>query len=281
MFPFWWSIGQYENAVAPSPIHSHMGMVPPSSAPAIHAESRSPLASTQMGHTRKRPPAAWYRAMRSVSGGQPVHAAPVATPSIARRTASLVRNINVGLPDSAAPHSHEEGDGDALGVFETGGERNNCLAGHGAASFIRVNEAMFCPVATGVNFGFRTTAIHPVDYGSGMFSYGQFCPVAKTSELLCERWVPLILREIMCGSERFNEIRRGIPLISTAMLSMRLKQLADSGVIVREPEGRGCTYRPSEAGWELYPIIEAMGVWGQRWARSTYTEDELDPSLLM
>ncbi len=114
-----------------------------------------------------------------------------------------------------------------------------------------------------------------------MTSYGQFCPVAKTSELLCERWVPLILRELMCGSERFSEIRRGVPLISTAMLSARLRQLADRGVIARVGEGRGTTYRLTEAGWELYPIIEAMGVWGQRWARSEYTVDELDPSLLM
>lgn len=114
-----------------------------------------------------------------------------------------------------------------------------------------------------------------------MTSYGQFCPVAKTSELLCERWVPLILRELMCGSERFSEIRRGVPLISTAMLSARLRQLADRGVITRVGEGRGTTYRLTEAGWELYPIIEAMGVWGQRWARSEYTADELDPSLLM
>jgi len=114
-----------------------------------------------------------------------------------------------------------------------------------------------------------------------MASYGQFCPVAKTSELLCERWVPLILRELMCGSERFGEIRRGVPLISTAMLSTRLRQLVAHGVIVREGTGQRTQYHLTEAGWELYPIIEAMGVWGQRWARSRYSADELDPSLLM
>jgi DNA-binding HxlR family transcriptional regulator len=114
-----------------------------------------------------------------------------------------------------------------------------------------------------------------------MASYGQFCPVAKTSEVLCERWVPLILRELMCGSARFNEIRRGVPMISTALLSSRLRQLADRGVITRVDEGRSASYRLTEAGWELYPIIEAMGVWGQRWGRSHYTPDELDPSLLM
>jgi DNA-binding HxlR family transcriptional regulator len=114
-----------------------------------------------------------------------------------------------------------------------------------------------------------------------MPSYAQFCPVAKTSELLCERWMPLILRELMCGSVRFGEIQRGVPLISPALLSKRLRQLTAAGVAVREAKGRDITYELTPAGWELYPIIEAMGVWGQRWARSRYGPDELDPSLLM
>lgn len=119
------------------------------------------------------------------------------------------------------------------------------------------------------------------EYGVGMVTYGQFCPVAKTSEILCERWVPLILRELMLGSARFTEIRRGVPLISTAMLSTRLKQLVAHEIITREESGHDVEYRLTPAGWELYPIIEAMGVWGQRWVRSRYTIDELDPSLLM
>jgi DNA-binding HxlR family transcriptional regulator len=112
-------------------------------------------------------------------------------------------------------------------------------------------------------------------------AYGQFCPVAKASELLCERWMTLVLRELMCGSRRFSEIQRGVPLISPALLSKRLKQLETAGVIDRSPTGHGADYTLTEAGWELYPIIEAMGVWGQRWARSQYGPDELDPSLLM
>ena len=114
-----------------------------------------------------------------------------------------------------------------------------------------------------------------------MVAYGQFCPVAKTSELLCERWMTLVLRELMCGSRRFSEIQRGVPLISPALLSKRLKQLEAAGVIDRTPTGHGSDHVLTEAGWELYPIIEAMGVWGQRWARSRYGLDELDPSLLM
>jgi DNA-binding HxlR family transcriptional regulator len=114
-----------------------------------------------------------------------------------------------------------------------------------------------------------------------MSGYGQFCPVAKTSELLSERWMPLILRELMVGSRRFGEIRNGIPTISTAMLSKRLGQLEVAGVIDKTATGHGADYTLTEAGWELFPIIEAMGVWGQRWARSTYGPDELDPGLLM
>jgi DNA-binding HxlR family transcriptional regulator len=114
-----------------------------------------------------------------------------------------------------------------------------------------------------------------------MAGYGQFCPVAKTSELLCEKWVPLIVRELLCGSRRFTEIQRGVPLISPALLSKRLRQLVAAGVIVRRPAGGAWDYELTDAGWELYPIIEAMGVWGQRWARSEYTAEELDPGLLM
>jgi DNA-binding HxlR family transcriptional regulator len=108
--------------------------------------------------------------------------------------------------------------------------------------------------------------------------YGQFCPVAKTSELFCEKWVPLIVMQLMHGSRRFNDIHRGVPLISPALLTKRLRQLTASGVVVRSDTG---DYTLTEAGWELFPIIEAMGVWGQRWVRSRYTAEDLDPSLLM
>ena len=114
-----------------------------------------------------------------------------------------------------------------------------------------------------------------------MADYSQFCPVAKTSELLCERWVPLIVRELLCGSRRFSEIQRGVPLISPALLTKRLRQLEAAGVIERVVTGYGSDYLPTDAGRDLYPIILAMGEWGQRWARSRYTPDELDPAFLM
>lgn len=114
-----------------------------------------------------------------------------------------------------------------------------------------------------------------------MPTYGQFCPVAKTSEILCERWTPLVLRELMCGSSRFGEIQRGVPLMSPALLAKRLRQLASAGVLTRSTDTRPATYALTASGWELYPLIESMGVWGQRWVRSSYGPDELDPSLLM
>lgn len=114
-----------------------------------------------------------------------------------------------------------------------------------------------------------------------MPSYAQFCPVAKTSEVLCERWVPLILRELMCGSSRFGEIQRGVPTLSPSLLSRRLRQLEAAGVVHRQAEGRAPRYELTPAGWELFPLVEAMGVWGQRWVRSDYTVEELDPAFLM
>lgn len=114
-----------------------------------------------------------------------------------------------------------------------------------------------------------------------MTGYGQFCPVSKTAEILCERWMPLIIREFMCGSVRFSEVQRGVPLISPALLAKRLHQLVAAGIVTVSGTGRQRTYQLTAAGRELYPIIEAMGVWGQRWARSSYGPDDLDPSLLM
>lgn len=112
--------------------------------------------------------------------------------------------------------------------------------------------------------------------------YGQFCPVAKAAEIVAERWTPLVLRELIAGSRRFNELRRGVPLMSSALLSQRLKELEHAGVILRHAgQGRTAEYVLSEAGRELQPIIEALGVWGTRWTRSRLTRQDYDASLLM
>jgi DNA-binding HxlR family transcriptional regulator len=113
-------------------------------------------------------------------------------------------------------------------------------------------------------------------------SYGQFCPVAMASEVLCSRWTVLVLRELLCGSTRFNELRRGVPRMSPALLSKRLKELERAGVILATPNQKGIVeYRLSPAGEDLRPIVLGMGFWGQRWVESQLSLKNLDPSLLM
>ncbi len=114
-----------------------------------------------------------------------------------------------------------------------------------------------------------------------MKGYGQFCPVAKATEVLGERWTPLIIRELLTNEASFNSLRKGVPLMSPSLLSSRLKSLEVAGVIRREKTDRGVIYTLTESGEELRPIIEALGVWGQRWARSDMSKEDLDPSLLM
>ncbi len=114
-----------------------------------------------------------------------------------------------------------------------------------------------------------------------MKGYGQFCPIAKASEVLGERWTNLVIRELIAGSDSFNDLRRGLPLISPSLLSSRLKSLERAGVVEREETRDTVTYRLTEAGEELKPIIMQLGVWGHRWARSDLSKQDLDPSLLM
>ncbi len=113
--------------------------------------------------------------------------------------------------------------------------------------------------------------------------YGQFCPVAMASEVLGSRWTILVLRELLCGSQRFNDLRKGMPRISPALLSKRLRELEDLGVVARTTDARSGTpgYRMTEAGEELRPVIMSMGTWGQRWLESQLSLKNLDPSLLM
>lgn len=111
--------------------------------------------------------------------------------------------------------------------------------------------------------------------------YGQFCPLALAAEVLCERWTLLVISRIVNGSTRFNEIHRGVPKISASLLSQRLSQLEEAGLIRRQPlpAGRGYSYNMTDASRDLNPIIMSLSVWGQRWARDMEPED-LDPTFL-
>lgn len=116
-----------------------------------------------------------------------------------------------------------------------------------------------------------------------MKSYGQFCPVAKTAEILCKRWTLLIVRELVCGSESFNEIRRGVPLISPTLLAQRLRELEAAGIIMRRqrPAERGWAYQLTPSGEELRPLVLLAGSWGQRYLSDRVETVELDVGLLM
>ena len=111
-------------------------------------------------------------------------------------------------------------------------------------------------------------------------SYRQFCPMAKAMELLDERWTLLLVRELLLGSERFSDLRRGLPRMSPTLLSRRLHQLVAAGVLTREQSGGEVHYRLTPAGQELRPVVEALGVWGTRWIPELADAD-LDPKLLM
>lgn len=115
-------------------------------------------------------------------------------------------------------------------------------------------------------------------------SYNQFCPVAMAAEVLCSRWTVVLLRELLAGSTRFNDLRRGLPRMSPALLSQRLKELEEAGVVARTPVPGDPTileYGLTEAGRELQPLVESFGKWGQRWIPSKLSLDQLDAPLLM
>lgn len=115
-----------------------------------------------------------------------------------------------------------------------------------------------------------------------MAGYGQFCAVARAHEVLGGRWTLLVVRELLCGSRRFNDIRRGIPRISRTMLSERLQELAAIGAVERVEGDHGPEYLLTEAGRELAGLVGALGHWGQRWLpRRAEAEDlDLEPLLV-
>ena len=116
-----------------------------------------------------------------------------------------------------------------------------------------------------------------------MKGYGQFCPIAKAAELFCERWTPLIIRDLAAGATRFSELHRGVPLMSPTLLSRRLRHLEAEGVVERRPQtnGKGSTYHLTPSGREFAPLVEALGVWGQRWSRRKPADEETDLGLLL
>ena len=116
-----------------------------------------------------------------------------------------------------------------------------------------------------------------------MQKYNQYCPVSRASEILGDRWTLLIVREMILGSHRFNEIERGLPGISRSLLASRLRYLEDSHVIERLPraDSKVAEYHLTQAGRDLKPVIEALGAWGVQCAFGEPSLEELDPALLV
>ena len=114
-----------------------------------------------------------------------------------------------------------------------------------------------------------------------MKGYGQFCPIAKASEVLGERWTNLVIRELGAGSETFNDLRKGLPLMSPSLLSSRLKALESRGIVDRKEKDGHVRYNLTKAGDELINIIWQLGTWGHRWVRSDLSKEDLDPSVLV
>ncbi|MFW2404269.1 MAG: winged helix-turn-helix transcriptional regulator [Gammaproteobacteria bacterium] len=116
-----------------------------------------------------------------------------------------------------------------------------------------------------------------------MTDYGQFCPVAKATEIVGERWTLLILRELLLGTRRFNDFQRALSRISPTLLNNRLKSLEEYGIVVRKKISgqKGYEYRLTASGKEMAPLIETLAVWGMRWARGQMTDEELDVEFLM
>jgi DNA-binding HxlR family transcriptional regulator len=115
-----------------------------------------------------------------------------------------------------------------------------------------------------------------------MQKYNQYCPVARATEIVGDRWTSLIVRELILGSHRFNEIERGLPGISRSLLASRLRHLEESGVVERLPgaQSKVAEYHLGEAGRDLKKVIDALGAWGVRWAFGEPRPEELDAGLL-
>lgn len=114
-----------------------------------------------------------------------------------------------------------------------------------------------------------------------MRDYGQYCPIARSSELLAERWTPIIVRNLLHGCRTFSEIRQGAPGIPTALLTQRLDALERHGILVRHrnESGRGSSYELTEMGKELRAVCDAMGRWGAKWLE--IEPRHLDPAYIL
>lgn len=108
-------------------------------------------------------------------------------------------------------------------------------------------------------------------------TYGQYCPISRALDVLGERWSLLIIRDMLVGATRFNDLARGLPGLSRSLLSKRLQQFEDEGLVDKV----GSEYHLTQAGLELEPVVFGLGEWGARWSFEDPTAEELDSELLV
>src|SRR4030095_9321523 len=114
-----------------------------------------------------------------------------------------------------------------------------------------------------------------------MRTYGEFCPIARGSEILAERWTPIILRNLLLGCRTFNEIAAGAPGLSRALLARRLRELERAGVleIRAKPNGRGSGDEPTPAGRARVGVLASTAGWAERW--TSLTDNHADPDVVL
>ena len=145
-------------------------------------------------------------------------------------------------------------------------------------SFVRVVSHFYAESRAPINFKICSWA-RRIAAEEMAESYGQFCPVAQAAEVLTERWTLLVLRELLMGSTRFNEIQKGVPRMSSSLLSKRLRELERSDLLTREPlKGeRGHSYRLTPAGEALGPLVVSLGTWSRDWLKREITPRKRTP----
>lgn len=113
--------------------------------------------------------------------------------------------------------------------------------------------------------------------------YGQYCPLSMATQILGTRWTILVIREVLLGHTSFNDISRGVPLMSRTLLSDRLKQLELVGLLTKQEHGRGkaVTYLPTSACEALGPILYDIAAWGQEWIATEPSLEDVDTDVLM
>jgi DNA-binding HxlR family transcriptional regulator len=100
-----------------------------------------------------------------------------------------------------------------------------------------------------------------------MASYRQYCPVARATEILAERWSLLIVRNLLFGATTFTETANGVPHMSRSMLIRRLRELERNGIVTTTPKttGPGSVYRLTDAGQDLGGVIDGLATWATAW----------------